>query len=94
MPAIFFILGAVMLYMFVFIASYTTLGVAKPLLSTAYAGLFLYCMFEVAMLFKKPKAHGVWDKAEETQRQYSRQLRGRAEKEYAEVLRSDSYRRR
>ncbi len=86
MPALFFVLGSVMLFMFVYIASKTGLGPAKPLLSVAYIGLWFYCMFEAISMWKtlkKPRRT-----SSEVQRDYSRMLSGRRYKEptYEEQL--------
>ena len=74
MPAMFFILGMVMLYMFVFIAN-KDLCAAKPLLSVAYIGLWLYCMFEAIGMYKtsRPKRRS----SDEVQSEYKRQIQGR-----------------
>ncbi len=86
MPALFFVLGSVMLFMFVYIASKDGLGPAKPLLSVAYIGLWLYCMFEAISMWKtlrKPRRTSY-----QVQRDYSRLISGRRYKEpdYEEQL--------
>ena len=86
MPALFFVLGSVMLFMFVYIATKTGLGPAKPLLSVAYIGLWLYCMFEAISMwktFRRPRRT-----RSEVQRDYSRMISGRRYKEpdYEEQL--------
>ena len=70
----FFILGMVMLYMFVFIAN-KDLGVAKPLLSVAYIGLWLYCMFEAIGMYKNSRTKR--RSSDEVQTEYKRQIQGR-----------------
>ena len=74
MPAMFFILGMTMLFMFIFIAS-KDLGYAKPLLSVAYIGLWLYCMFEAVGMYRtnKPKKRS----PDQVQSEYRKQIQGR-----------------
>ena len=86
MPALFFVLGSVMLFMFIYVASKEGLGPAQPLLSIAYVGLWLYCMFEAIMMWRtgrKPRRTN-----NEIQRDYSRMISGRRYKEptYEEQL--------
>ncbi len=95
MPAIFFILGSVMLFMFVYIASKTGLGPAKPLLSFAYVGLWLYCMFEAIMMWRGSRIKR--PRSDEVQRDYSRTLKGRRslmEEPYEDRLRRPVQQRR
>ena len=75
MPALFFILGSVMLFMFIFIAGKTGLGTVKPLLSVAYVGLWLYCMFEAVMIFSTDRRKGKMT-VEEVQTEYGRRISG------------------
>ncbi len=86
MSALFFILGSVMLFMFVYIASKDGLGPAHPLLSTAYVGLWLYCMFEAIMMWKTGRRSKRSNN--QIQRDYSRMISGRRYREptYEEEL--------
>lgn len=45
MRAIYLIIAVVMLFMFVFVANEIDLGVASPLLSVGFVGVFIYCLF-------------------------------------------------
>ena len=73
MPALFFILGSLMIFMFLFLLGNTTIGAAKPILTTAYFGLFLYCMFEAIQMWKEPRKKL---SNNEVHRRYSKSLRG------------------
>ena len=72
----FFILGMVMLYMFIFIATKEGLGPAKALLSFSYIGLWLYCMFEAIGMYRQ-SYRSKRKNSNETQADYKKQIRGR-----------------
>tara|TARA_B100000949_G_scaffold234745_1_gene254840 strand:+ start:2643 stop:2903 length:261 start_codon:yes stop_codon:yes gene_type:complete len=85
MPAMFFILGMTMLFMFIFIAS-KDLGYAKPLLSVAYVGLWLYCMFEAVGMYRNTRTKK--KDSNQVQSDYKRQIQGRS---YSERISGDRW---
>ena len=87
MPALFFILGSLMVFMFLFLLGNTTIGAARPILTTAYFGLFLYCMYEAIQMWRVPRKKL---SNNELQQRYSKTIRGvpnrDSSEEYADRL--------
>lgn len=55
MRAAYLIIAVVMLFMFIFVANEVDLGIASPLLSVGFFGVFLYCLFLFAVDWREAR---------------------------------------
>ena len=55
MRAVYLIIAVVMLYMFIFVANEVDLGIASPLLSVGFFGVFTYCLFLFAVDWRESR---------------------------------------